>query len=161
MKASVPWFVGLAVLLVGACLTASPALAKCHKDCKTQIENEFKACKVVCPKGKAGKDCKHSCKTTKRGSLAACKIATNPTPPDCGETTITTTTTTTTTTTLPSCSTASLCSHSCAQMCVTFAASTSLCGTDADCPPGQVCATPLGGCPDDCGSSAACGTPYP
>src|SRR5947209_19981286 len=97
MKAGVPWFVGLAVLLVGAGLTASPALAKCHKACKTQIRNEFKACRAM-----------------KTGSLAVCKAATNPMPPDCGQTipstttTATTSTTTTTTTTTASTTTTTM-----------------------------------------------------
>jgi hypothetical protein len=95
VKAGFPWFAGLAMFLVGAGLTASPALAKCHKDCKTQFASALKSCKAVCPKGKTGKQCRGFCKAAKKASLVACKAATNPTPPDCGEATTTTTTTTT------------------------------------------------------------------
>jgi len=85
----------LAGLILGAGLMASPVLAKCSKQCKAAIGTEFKGCKKACT-------------DEKKSDLAACKAATDPTPPLCGEapttTTITTTTTTTTittTTTLP------------------------------------------------------------
>src|SRR2546425_1117346 len=93
MKAGVPWFVGLAMLLVGAGLIASPALAKCRSDCRKQIVAEAKACKSACGKDKV---CKKACKEEKKSDVAACKAATNPTPPGCGETTTTTTTATST-----------------------------------------------------------------
>src|SRR6266567_3334067 len=91
MKAGVPSSVGLAMLLVGGGLTASPALAKCRSDCKKQIVAEAKACKSGCGKDKV---CKKACRDEKTSDVAACKAATNPTPPDCGETTTTTTTST-------------------------------------------------------------------
>src|SRR5256712_6760456 len=93
MKAGVPSSVGLAMLLVGGGLTVSPALAKCRSDCKKQIVAEAKACKSGCGKDKV---CKEACRDEKKSDVAACRAATNPTPPDCGETSTTTTTATST-----------------------------------------------------------------
>jgi hypothetical protein len=52
---------------------------------------ELRACKGACPRGKAGKACRHVCKGVKRSATASCKAATNPAPPDCGGTTTSTT----------------------------------------------------------------------
>src|SRR6266478_6405314 len=82
LKAGVPWFAGLAMLLVGAGLTASPALAKCRSDCKKHIVAEAKACKSGCCKDKV---CKKACRDEKKSDKAACTAATNPMPPSCGE----------------------------------------------------------------------------
>ena len=73
--------VGLAVLLVGAGLAPSSALAKCSKDCKTQLRTEFKTCKTACAKHDGA--CKQGCRTTAKAARKACKAATNPTPPSC------------------------------------------------------------------------------
>ena len=40
--------VGLAVLVLGAGLAPSPALAKCPKECKVQIRTQDKTCKSSC-----------------------------------------------------------------------------------------------------------------
>ena len=73
--------IGLAVLVLGAGLLPSSALAKCPKDCKTQIATEFKTCKSAC--GKHDRTCKHACRTTEKAARTTCKTATNPTPPNC------------------------------------------------------------------------------
>jgi hypothetical protein len=99
MKAGIPRFVGLAVLLVLAGPTAPLAHARCTKDCRKQIGSEFKACKTACGKDKV---CKDACRGEKKADAVTCKTATNPTPPDCGRTTTTTSATMTTTTT-PRC----------------------------------------------------------
>jgi len=62
--------VGLAVLVLGAGLAPSPALAKCPKECKVQIRTQDKTCK-------------QTCKTTKKTESMACKTGANPTPPTC------------------------------------------------------------------------------
>jgi hypothetical protein len=64
-------------------LTASPALAKCSKDCKKQIASEYKACKTGCAKDKT---CRKGCIDEKKADAATCKAAANPTPPNCGGT---------------------------------------------------------------------------
>jgi hypothetical protein len=73
--------IGLAVLVLGAGLQPSPALAKCPKDCKQQIATEFKTCKSAC--GKHDRTCKHTCRAAKDAARTTCKTATNPTPPNC------------------------------------------------------------------------------
>ena len=73
--------VGLAVLVLGAGLAPSTALAKCSKDCKVQIRMQFKNCKTACTKG--DKSCKGTCKATRKQESMACKAAANPTPPSC------------------------------------------------------------------------------
>jgi hypothetical protein len=93
MKAGALWFAGVAVLIVGTGITASPALAKCGSDCKKLISTEFKTCKAGCGKGSAGNACRKVCSDEKKADGATCKTAANPTPPGCGETTTTTTTT--------------------------------------------------------------------
>jgi len=74
-------------LVLGGSLIAfpAPAVAKCPKACKTQIASEAKACKATCAKGKAGRDCKKACRGEKKTDTLACKHASNPTPPGCGE----------------------------------------------------------------------------
>ena len=94
------------MLVLGAGLMASPAQAKCGRDCKRALKAEFKACKTTCAKGKAGKACRTACVQAKRAAKARCKLASNPTPPDCGAATTTTTTPgANTTTTTVGCST--------------------------------------------------------
>jgi hypothetical protein len=73
----------LALLFVGNGLMASPAMAKCTRDCKRTIRSDFRTCKSACPKGKAGRTCHKTCLTDKKTATAACKAATNPTPPTC------------------------------------------------------------------------------
>lgn len=69
-------------LVLGAGVMGSSALAKCTKECKQAISSEFKACKTACGKDKV---CKKACTDDKKDSSAACKVATNPTPPFCGD----------------------------------------------------------------------------
>ena len=73
--------VGLAVLVLGAGLAPSPALAKCPKECKVQIRTQDKTCKSSCAKG--DKTCKQACKAATKAAKQACKTAVNPTPPTC------------------------------------------------------------------------------
>jgi len=73
--------VGLAVLVLGAGLAPSPALAKCPTQCKVLIRSTDKACKQAC--AKHDKTCKQACKATDKAAKMACKAATNPTPPAC------------------------------------------------------------------------------
>jgi len=73
--------VGLAVLVLGAGMGPSPALAKCPRECKVQIRMQYKACKAACAKG--DKACKQACRAAKKAAKAACKVAPNPTPPTC------------------------------------------------------------------------------
>jgi hypothetical protein len=69
-----------ATLLLG--LFGSPALARCVKDCRTQIKTEFRACRAAC-----GHDvpCRRACKVQRRAEMAACRAATNPAPPECNQ----------------------------------------------------------------------------
>jgi hypothetical protein len=69
MRAGVPWFVGLSVLLLGAELTASPVLATCGKDCRKLITTEFMACRTACGKDKV---CKQACRDGKKADVATC-----------------------------------------------------------------------------------------
>jgi hypothetical protein len=75
--------VGLTVLVLGAGLAPSPALAKakCPTNCKVQIRTQDKTCKASC--AKHDKTCKQGCKAADQAAKAACKAATNPTPPTC------------------------------------------------------------------------------
>ncbi len=70
-------------LVLGGGMVGSPALAKCPKACKQQITGTFKSCKSACAKGKAGKDCRTTCKTAFKAAKTKCKSGTNPTPPGC------------------------------------------------------------------------------
>ena len=72
--------VGLAVLVLGAGLAPSPALAKCPKECKVQIRTQDKTCKSSCANDKT---CKQACKAAAKAAKQACKTAVNPTPPTC------------------------------------------------------------------------------
>jgi hypothetical protein len=83
--------VSTAVLGALVLLVPFPAHAKCTKDCKRVINGEFKSCKKACTKGKAGKSCRLSCTSDLRANKTACKNATSPTPPSCGQSTTTTT----------------------------------------------------------------------
>jgi hypothetical protein len=153
MKAGVLWFVGLAVLLLLATLTASPAQARCSTDCRKQIGSEFIACRAACGKDKV---CRQACRDEKQADLATCTAATNPTPPDCGETPTTTTTMTTTTTTMTTmphqpCGTYPMCGGSCptGQTCVTWGGQC-LCFNDGG------CATSAPACNGPCSSGGMC-----
>ena len=73
--------VGLAVLVLGAGLAPSLALAKCPRECKVQIRTQDKTCKSSCAKG--DKTCKQACKAATKAAKQACKTAVNPTPPTC------------------------------------------------------------------------------
>jgi hypothetical protein len=73
--------VGLAMLVLGAGLAPSSALAKCPTDCKRQLRTEFKTCKSAC--GKHDGTCKQACRTTAKAARMTCKQAANPTPPSC------------------------------------------------------------------------------
>jgi hypothetical protein len=84
----------LGTVLIGTSLVGSPALARCGHDCRKAITSDFKTCKSSCEKGTAGKDCRKACRTDKKARIDTCKRAVSPTPPQCGETSITTTTTT-------------------------------------------------------------------
>jgi hypothetical protein len=108
VKREIAGLVAFAVLVFGASLIGSPALAACGKACKKLISTKFKACKSACPKGSARKPCKKACMAEKKADTVTCKAATDSTPPDCGETTTTTTTTSTTTTTTPSTTTTTM-----------------------------------------------------
>ena len=68
--------VGLAVLVLGAGLAPSPALAKCSKQCKVQIRSNDKACKQAC--AKHDKSCTQACKARNKAAKTACKTATAP-----------------------------------------------------------------------------------
>ena len=85
MKQGVSGVLSLAMLVLGVALVAPPAFAKCTKECKKAIATEAKTCKSACPKGKTGRECKKTCRDEKKSDTLACKHATNPTPPGCGE----------------------------------------------------------------------------
>ena len=72
---------GLAVLVLGAGLAPSSALAKCPKECKVQIRTQDKTCKSACTKH--DKTCKQACRAAKKAAKTACMTAANPTPPTC------------------------------------------------------------------------------
>lgn len=78
----------LAAVVMGASLMASPAEAKCSKECKTQIKEAFQACVDECKTlatGKEKRTCKKTfCKPAKKSQGGKCKAATAPTPPSCG-----------------------------------------------------------------------------
>ena len=79
-------FLGALVLVI-----PFPTHAKCKHDCKRVITGEFKTCKKACTKGKAGKSCRAACASDRKANRMACKNATSPTPPSCGQSTTTTT----------------------------------------------------------------------
>jgi hypothetical protein len=81
------------VVVLGALAisVAVPAGAKCRSDCKHVIAGAFRTCKSACTKGKAGKSCRVACATERKANRTACKAATSPTPPSCGQSTTTTT----------------------------------------------------------------------
>jgi hypothetical protein len=87
------------IVVLGALvlLVPFPAQAKCKRDCKQVIGGEFRTCKTACTKGKAGKSCRAMCASDRRANRTACRTATSPTPPSCGQSTTTTTPPTTTT----------------------------------------------------------------
>jgi hypothetical protein len=147
VNAGAPWSAGVAVLIVGAGLTAPPALAKCGSNCKKVIASEFKACKTACSKDKV---CKKACTDEKKADAVACKAATNPAPPDCGEAT-----TTTTSTTRP----LSLCTTTTIPLCGPGPSPPYTCSVFGACPGGQTCQSDgTGGCgcvgpPPACGNA--------
>src|SRR5579862_120955 len=81
----------VAMVLLGASLFGSPALAKCTKDCRKLIAGDFVMCKHGCPKHKPGRPCRQACLSQKKADKLACKALANPTPPECGQTVTTTT----------------------------------------------------------------------
>ena len=84
MKSSMA-VLALATVIIGAGFDGSAAWAKCTKECSKAISAEAKTCKNACPKGSAGRTCKAACRSEKKADKQACKAATNPTPPGCGE----------------------------------------------------------------------------
>jgi hypothetical protein len=91
MTRTIPVVVRIVVLGALVFLIPFPAHAKCKKDCKQVISGEFRACKKACTKGKAGSTCRAACRSDRRANTMACKNATSPTPPDCGQSATTTT----------------------------------------------------------------------
>lgn len=87
----------LAALILATTLPASAA--RCPRDCRNVLRAAAKACRLECPKRKAGKACRAACGAALRAGTATCKGATDPAPPDCGGTSTTTTTAITTTST--------------------------------------------------------------
>ena len=77
----------LAVAVVAGGLISSPAHATCGRDCMAALRTELQMCKAACPSGSAGQTqgCKKTCRHERKVDLAACRAATNPTPPRCGE----------------------------------------------------------------------------
>ena len=90
MTRTVPVVVRILVLGALVLLIPFPGHAKCKKDCKRVITGEFKTCKKACTKGKAGKSCRAACASDRKANRMACKNATSPTPPSCGQSTTTT-----------------------------------------------------------------------
>jgi len=91
MTRTVPVVVRIMVLSALILLIPFPGHAKCKKNCKRVITGEFKTCKKACATGKAGKSCRAACASDRTANRTACKNATSPTPPSCGQTTTTTT----------------------------------------------------------------------
>jgi hypothetical protein len=86
----------LVVALGAATSVATSAYARgghmtpCRRPCKRSIERDFQKCKKTCPKARATRRaCHQPCIVEKEGRLAACRAATKPTPPVCGQTTTT------------------------------------------------------------------------
>jgi hypothetical protein len=82
------------MLVFGASLMGSPALAKshCKGNCRAALAHEMIACKKACATiTTAGKSthrklvtaCRKTCSTDHVADLQACKAAANPTPPGC------------------------------------------------------------------------------
>ena len=73
------------MLVFGASLMGSPALAKshCKGNCKAALAHEMIQCKKACGHGKAANGCRKTCSTDHVADLHACKAAANPTPPSC------------------------------------------------------------------------------
>jgi len=91
MTRTVPVVVRIVVLGALVLLIPFPGQAKCKNNCKRVITGEFKACKKACMKGKAGKSCRAACASDRKANRMACKNATSPTPPSCGQSTTPTT----------------------------------------------------------------------
>lgn len=93
------------LVALAALLTATPVTAfaaRCPRECRHLLKDEWRTCRAVCPRHRPGHDCRAACVAAFKGDRATCKAATNPTPPNCGETTTTTSTSTSTSTTLGS-----------------------------------------------------------
>jgi hypothetical protein len=71
------------MLVFGASLMGSPALAKCKGSCRSFLAHEMIACKKACGHGPQAKPCRKACSTDHVADLMACKAAANPTPPGC------------------------------------------------------------------------------
>ena len=74
------------MLVFGASLMGSPALAKCKGDCRKLLSHEMIACKHACGRGPQANPCRKACSQDHVADLMACKKAANPTPPACGAT---------------------------------------------------------------------------
>jgi len=90
MTRTVSVVVRIVVLGALVLLIPFPAHAKCKRDCKRVIRAEFKTCKKPCTKGKAGKSCRAACASDFKANRKACRNASSPTPPSCGQSTTTT-----------------------------------------------------------------------
>jgi hypothetical protein len=76
----------LAVVAFGAGLFASPAWARCPKECKQDFAADLKACKNECKEltdKPAKKQCKRDCVAEKKRRKDKCKAAAAPTFPGC------------------------------------------------------------------------------
>ena len=93
MTRTIPVVVRIVALCALVLLISLPAHARCKKDCKRVITGEFNTCKQTCAKGKAGRSCRAACASDRKANRKACRKATSPTPPSCGQSTTTTTTT--------------------------------------------------------------------
>ena len=71
------------MLVFGASLMGSPALAKCKGDCRKLLSHEMIACKHACGRGPQANPCRKACSQDHVADLQACKAAANPTPPGC------------------------------------------------------------------------------
>jgi hypothetical protein len=93
-------------LVVAALLTAVPlsaSAARCPRGCRHALKTALGACRAACPKHRPGHDCRSACSVefkSEKATYRGCDEPTNPTPPNCGMTTITTTATTSTTTSI-------------------------------------------------------------
>src|SRR5262249_29948572 len=96
-------------ITAGLVLSSLALSARCPKDCRMLLRTEAKACRAACANHKPAKACRSSCSSEFKAGKATCSAATNPTPPDCGNPTMTssstmlstTSNTTTTTSTTP------------------------------------------------------------
>jgi hypothetical protein len=71
------------MLVFGASLMGSPALAKCKGNCRKALAHEMITCKAACGHGKKANPCRKACSAAHVAGLRTCKKAANPTPPGC------------------------------------------------------------------------------